>query len=136
MHMSGAVVTASLLREPPPRRHDEERLQRSIVQYARWALPQNAMLIAIPNGGKRHDKAAARLVGMGVTAGAPDLQLWFRGQTLGIEVKLPGTYLSPSQRQMHARMERCGINCIVVRSLDEFVAHMRAFGVPLMARLQ
>lgn len=131
-----AVVTTSLLPEPPPRRHDEERLQRDIIRFARWALPHNAMIFAVPNGGKRHSAAAARLVGMGTMAGVPDLLLLYRGHTLGIEVKLPGTYLSPTQKQVHARMTGCGINCVVVRSLDEFAAHLRAFGVPLMARLQ
>lgn len=131
-----AVVTASLLPEPAPRRHLEDDLQRSFVKLARWTLPEDAMLIAVPNGGQRHSKAAARLVGLGVTAGVPDLLLWHQGRTLGIEVKLPGTYPSAVQRQIHAKMQRCQIATVVVRSLAEFEAAVCSFGVPLRATVR
>ena len=129
-----SVVTSSLLPDDPPRRHEEDELQRSIVDYARWALPQNALLFAVPNGGKRHKREAQRLVGLGVRAGIPDLILWHDSHTLGIEVKLRNTYLSPHQRQMHDRMKVCGVPAVVVRSLDEFIATVQSFGVRLRAR--
>jgi hypothetical protein len=53
---------------------------------------------------------------------------------LGIEVKLRGTYLTPVQKQVHAKLGRCRIDAVVVRSLDEFVAELEAFGVPLRVR--
>ena len=133
--MVSAVITASLLPEARPRGHLEDDLQRTIVKYGKWSLPEDALLIAVPNGGQRHSKAAARLVGLGVTAGVPDLILWHQRRTLGIEVKLPGTYPSMVQKQMHAKMERCAGDVVVVRSLDEFVAAVRDFGVLLKGRV-
>lgn len=126
-----SVVTASLLPGPPKRSHREDDVHRQIYDLARWTLPDDAMLWHPPNGGQRHSRAAARLVPLGLTAGIPDLILWHRGQTLGIEVKIPGTYPSAVQRQVHAKMERCGIATVVVRSVDEFVAAVEEFGVRL-----
>jgi hypothetical protein len=128
-----SIVTASLLPEKPRRRHGEDDLQRTIVTFGRYGLPDDAMLWHPPNGGQRHSRAAARLVGLGVVAGIPDLILWHRGRTLGIEVKLPGAYPSAVQKQMHAKMERCEIPTVVVRSLDEFIDAVAEFGVRLTA---
>ena len=50
-----------LLEDRPKRGHEEEALQRDVVEFLRWALPFDAVYFAVPNGGKRHTKAAARL---------------------------------------------------------------------------
>src|SRR5215467_3128878 len=128
-----SAVTASLLPDPPARRQDEDILNRQVVSFCRWALPDDADVKHTPNGGQRHSKAAARLVGMGVKAGHPDLDFVWRGKVFSIELKTPRGALSASQRQRHQKLERCGWPVYVCRSLDEVIAVLRHVGVPLSA---
>jgi len=119
-----------------PRRHDEDTLQRSVVQYLRWSLPPDAEFYAVPNGGQRHAREAARLVGLGVRAGVPDLALLHAGRPLFIELKTPRGVVSSEQRQMHRKLDYCGGLVGVCRSLAEVEEWLRdAAAVPLRARL-
>jgi hypothetical protein len=128
------IVTASLpLEMRPVRRHDEEDLQRQVCQYLRWSLPADAEFFAVPNGGKRHSKAAARLVGQGVRAGLPDLCVVYRGSTIFIELKTARGVLSEAQRQMHRKLGYCGCTVLVCRSLEGVECALRELGVPLRA---
>lgn len=111
-------------------------LQSGIVQFARWALPEDALQFAVPNGGLRSKRTAQILAGQGVKAGIPDLFLMHDARALGIEVKIRNTYPSMVQKQMHHRLLRCGIDTVIVRSLDEWIAAVESFGVRLIARLR
>lgn len=128
------IVTGSLLPPDPPRQREEAALQRSIVQFARWALPNNALQFAVPNGGLRSKRVAAQLAAEGVKAGVPDLFVMHACGALGIEVKIKNTYPSAVQKQMHQKLALCGIDTVIVRSLDEWIAAVEAFGVHLLAR--
>jgi hypothetical protein len=131
MAMTG-IVTASLLPERAPgRRHDEDDFQRDVCQYLRWSLPSDAEYYAVPNGGKRHSKAAARLVGQGVRAGLPDLCVVYRGSTIFIELKTARGVLSEAQRQMHRKLGYCGCTVLVCRTLACVESSLRELGVPL-----
>lgn len=92
-------------------RHIEDDHQKALMQWARNAKLQGILvadyLIAIPNGGNRNVKEAARLKAQGVKAGVSDLFLalpanGFSG--LWIELKAPRTATSkagkPSQAQL------------------------------------
>ena len=131
-----SIVTSSLLPDPPPRRHDEEDFQRAVIQYLRWSLPPDATAMAIPNGGLRHSRAAARLAGQGVVAGAPDLLVVYRGKALFLELKTPRGRLSEIQRQFHKKLHFCGAEVMLCTSLVEIEAALREIGVPLAARTQ
>src|SRR5262245_24212042 len=117
-----------------PRRHDEDDLQRAVVEYLRWCLPDDATYFAVPNGGQRHAKAAARLVGLGLRAGVPDLEIIHRGTPLFIELKTARGLLSEVQRQMHRKLAYCGAQTFVCRSLDCVEESLREMGVPLRGR--
>jgi hypothetical protein len=126
------IVTASLpLDVHAVRRHDEETFQAQVCQYLRWSLPADAEYYAVPNGGKRHSKAAARLVGQGVRAGLPDLCVVYRGSTIFIELKTARGVLSEAQRQMHRKLGYCGCTVLVCRSLEGVECSLRELGVPL-----
>jgi hypothetical protein len=114
-----------------PRRHDEDDLQRAVVQYLRWSLPSDATAWHIPNGGQRHSKAAARLVGLGLVAGMPDLELLYRGHSIFLELKTKLGHASSVQRQQHRKLQYCGADVLVCRSLDAVETCLRELGVPL-----
>lgn len=82
----------------------------------------NEYMFAIPNGGRRNAKEAARLKKQGVLAGVPDLMLpipsnGFHG--LFIELKRPKHGTSPkgvvskNQKEMLSKLSVCGYKSIV-----------------------
>jgi hypothetical protein len=135
MAAMSAVVTASLLPDPPARRHGEADLQRSVNQFMRWMLPADAIHFAIPNGLMRSKKAAARAIGEGVRAGIPDLCVIHAGRPIFLELKTPKGALSAVQRQMHEKLTYAGAPVFVCRSLPEVEARLRECGVPLRGRV-
>lgn len=67
----------------------EDNLQRSVV--ATLALSPELRAVAVPNGGKRNVREAARLRAQGVRAGVSDLLVfWPPGRVAMIELKAPG----------------------------------------------
>jgi len=128
-----SMVTASLLPEPPRRQHPEDDLQRACVQYLRVALPDDALYFHVPNGGQRHSRAAARLVGLGTRAGIPDLCVIYYGRLMCIELKARRGALSAVQRQMHVKLQHCGVLVLLCRSVADVELGLRTWGVPLRA---
>jgi hypothetical protein len=128
-----AVVTASLLPEPAPRRHEEDSLQRSVIQYLEHALGSRGVAYAIPNGGKRSKKEAARMKGLGVAAGMPDVGICYEGRALFIELKAARGVVSAAQRSMIPRLHYAGGVVMVCRSLPEVEAQLREAAVRLRA---
>lgn len=80
-------------RKPP--RHIEDDHQKALFEWAGLAsfrIPGLKNLFAIPNGGKRNPREAARLKAQGVRAGVPDIFLAYpkAGHSgLFIELKRP-----------------------------------------------
>ena len=128
-----AVATATLLPEPAPRRHEEETLHRSTVQFLRWALPADATFYHVPNGGLRSRKVAQQLSGLGVMAGVPDLAIVHRGKALFIELKAKRGRMSPEQRDMIRKLTYCGAAVMLCRSVPEVESALREACVPLRA---
>ena len=126
-----AVVTATLLPSPARRRHIEDDLQRQVFQFLDWALPADGIAYAIPNGGKRHAREAARMKGLGVRAGMPDIGICFRGRALYVELKAPRGVVSEAQREMAKRLNYAGAAVMLCRSVPEVEAALREACVPL-----
>lgn len=84
--------------------------------------PELAMLYAIPNGGHRSPRTAARLKSEGVRAGVPDVALDVpRGNWHGlrIELKRPGLHsVSPAQRKWIAALRQYGYRAEVCVGWD------------------
>lgn len=116
------------------RKHDEDDIQESVCTFLRWSLPVDATYWHVPNGGKRHRREAARMVRLGVRAGLPDLHIAYRGRLYCIELKTPTGQLSESQKQMIPKLVKCGVLVEVCTSLDEVVATLDLWGIPLSAR--
>lgn len=130
--MSG-VVTASLLPEAPRRRHVEDDLQKSVFAYLARALPDEGTAYAIPNGGKRHAREAARMKGLGVVAGMPDIGICYRGRAMFVELKAPRGVVSAAQRETIRKLTYCGAPVMLCRSVEDVEAALREACVPLRA---
>ena len=110
--------------------HEESRIQQGCVRWFRYQFPNLArLLFAVPNGGARDRITGAILKGEGVVAGVSDLILLVPRIIFGvaqwhglcIEMKKPGGYQSPEQRQWEATVNGYGYKYAVCHSLDEFI---------------
>lgn len=112
-------------------------MQKSIIDYARYAMsyrgrPLTDWLIAIPNGGKRNAREAARMKAQGVRAGAPDLVLAIAAGAYGalwIELKVGKNALSDKQAEFHNRLIEGGhwvMTCFTLQqAVDEIVLYLQ-----------
>lgn len=115
---SAARLEAKASRSAPreDREHEEQAALISWAEHAAHALPELALLFAIPNGGARSKKTAGRLKAEGVKPGVPDLLLpvarhGFKG--LFVEMKAEGGRVAPEQRQWHAKLRAEGYRVAV-----------------------
>lgn len=104
---------------------DEHKIQCVCVRWFRLKYPKlRNILFAIPNGGRRDAVTGAKLKEEGATSGVSDLILLrsnrFYG-ALAIEMKKPGGYQSPAQKEWQREVEAMGNKYVVCRSLDEFM---------------
>jgi len=123
-----------LLPAPASRAQPESSLQQAVVGYLDWALPDDALVFAIPNGGMRHVRAKQRLAAEGLRAGIPDLLVLWRGRPIFIELKARRGQLRPVQRAMHARLVYCGAEVAVCKYVEAVEGVLRGYQVPLRAR--
>ena len=103
-------------------RHPESDLQIACVRWFRHQYPK-VLIFAVPNGGKRNAREAARMKAEGTTAGVPDLFIASpRGGYGGlfIEMKAGKGKLTEAQEEMHDRLVVDGYVCDVCRTLESF----------------
>jgi hypothetical protein len=70
------------------------------------------------------------LKSMGLVPGFVDLIIIYRGCVFGMELKSPKGKLSPIQKETHALLARCGMDVRIIRTLDEALAALAAWGIP------
>lgn len=116
-------------------RTGEDALQRAVVDVLRVALPADAMVFAVPNGGWRNKTEAARLKGLGVVPGVADLVVLWGGGAILIELKTKSGRQSPAQRAWATKAEACGCSYHLCRSVDDVVAALRGHGMHLRVRI-
>ena len=110
-------------------RHPESDLQIAAVRWFRYQYPK-AILFAIPNGGKRNAREAARMKAEGTTPGVPDLFIAEpRGIDAGlfIEMKAGKGKVSAEQKDMGERLLVAGYGVAVCRSFEEFKATVTTY---------
>lgn len=95
-------------------------MQRAQVKYLsqRRDLVKDVMFCAVPNGGRRNRNEAARLIGLGVVPGAPDLILWKRNRCIGIENKVKGRKQTDAQEAFGTAMQSFGFEYHVIAARD------------------
>jgi len=125
-------------------RQDEHELQKACVNWFGYQYPHlKDLLIAIPNGGKRHVKTAAKLKAEGVKAGVPDLFLaapvGYKVEANGrkiiehlsagfwIEMKTEKGVIRDSQQKYLDRLSEFGYSTVVCRSFEEFTKSIETY---------
>jgi hypothetical protein len=117
------VITKAEYRK---RRSEESKLQQHCVKWFKYQYPKySKLLFAIPNGGSRNIKEAAKLKREGVVAGISDLILLLANKhynCLCLETKTKEKYSrqSESQKQWQKEVENNGSKYVVFRNFDEF----------------
>lgn len=110
--------------------HPEDALQTTVMRWLDLMSNVHGFVAwHVPNGGKRNKREAARLKGMGVKAGIPDVHILKDGRLYLIELKAERGYLSETQKLMIERLIVCGSLCITCRSLEEVMNATKAWGI-------
>ena len=104
---------------------EEHHIQCACVRYFALAYPQyKGLLFAVPNGGRRDEKTAAKLKAEGVVAGVSDLILLKSNRHycgLLIEMKKPKGKQSQTQKEWEQFINMLGeFKYVVCHSFDEF----------------
>lgn len=115
--------------------HSEAQLQAQIASYLSVALPVDARFHHSPSEGKRGWRSQAALKSSGFSAGWPDLEIIWQGRVYFLELKSEKGRVSPAQAECHAGLIAAGASVAIIRSLEEAVSQLRAWGVPLRASL-
>lgn len=120
--------------------HPEDDLQRAVVSTL--ALSPELRAVAIPNGGKRNIREAARMKAQGVRAGVSDLLVfWHPGKVAMIELKAPGKVtgkkrplasLSAEQFAWFGWAQISGFPVTVCDSVAGVEEFLRSCGAPVM----
>ena len=106
-------------------KNDEHRIQSACVRWFRLKYPHlRNMLFAVPNAARRSARNGAYMKDEGMLPGVADLILLKSNRFYGalcVEMKKPGEYQRPVQKEWQKECEANGNKYIVVRSLDEFI---------------
>ena len=120
-----------------PRGRPEEALQLAVMDYvSTQRLEQRGKCaifhVANEKGGRSYAEMAVRKA-LGVRAGVADLIVMYDGLHGGhgaaIELKAPGNYQTPAQKEFAEVCRRFGWWYFVVRSLEQFEDALVALGV-------
>ena len=105
-------------------KHSESDLQQACIKWFDYQYPRfKEMLFAVPNGGNRNLREAARLKKEGVRCGISDLILLISNLSyncLCIEIKTEKGRQSESQKYWQNLTIMYQNKYIIIRSFDEF----------------
>jgi hypothetical protein len=108
----------------------EHELQVQLCSYLKVAGRPGIFWFAVPNGGYRDVRVAAKLKKEGSQRGVPDLVFMLpEGKTAWLEMKIKGGSLSPDQRAFRDCAKALGHNWAVAKSFDEACDFLRSVGV-------
>lgn len=112
-------------------RYIESELQKMCVRWFGYQYPEYALpLFAVPNGGKRNAKEAARMKAEGVRPGVTDLILLVpHGDfpALCIELKTKTGKVSDLQTEWQEAARKAGNKVVTCRSIDEFINEINEY---------
>lgn len=98
----------------------EYQVHMACVRWLSVIAPEGCLWMHIPNGEKRDAITGAKLKRMGVRAGAADLLIGWRGQTLFVEIKAEDGRQTETQKEFEKAALAAGHAYVLVRNLQEF----------------
>jgi len=114
-----------------PQNGSEADLHVTIAEFLDWALSSPAFYTTFPAGwGKLRGQTAFRLKRSGLKAGMPDILVFYRGQTMGIELKVYGAAASSVQRTTFAALQGAGVPIYICRSIEDVVEALNRCRIP------
>ncbi len=101
--------------------HPEDNLQRACAQLLDYHVALGRLRFsAVPLGGKRGKTEAARLKGLGVRSGCPDIIVAMKdGRTIWLELKSPDGTLKPAQKKWRDDLLKLGHQWFLIRDVAE-----------------
>jgi hypothetical protein len=117
----------------------EQDLQKQVARLLDACLALHVVWFHVPNGGYRSKAEAGIFMAMGVKPGVPDLIISWAGPdgplVLAIELKAGTGKATPAQIEMMDRMRSCAWFVSEARSLDDVIALLKRYYVPVRAQL-
>ena len=113
----------------PARRHSEQDIQRALFEHIDRRGVPGLVAIHCPNGGWRSPIEAAILKGLGVTAGVPDVLLWFDCKSFAIELKSEAGRTTEAQLEMLNRLSEAGVYTAICHGLDRALAVLESWSL-------
>lgn len=111
--------------------HEEDDIQEAFFTPARIMFPKlGKLLIAIPNGGKRDAREAARMKKQGVTPGASDILCLVpngKYNVLCLETKTETGTQSAEQKEFQKQIEAAGGLYLIYRSAAEGIEILKEY---------
>ncbi len=121
------------------RKRPEQDLQIAVAKLLDAVLASRVVWFHVPNGGYRSKVEAGIFMAMGVKPGVPDLVINWAGPdgplVLAIELKAGAGKATPAQTVMMDRLRGAAWFVSEARSVDEVVALLKRYHVPLRADL-
>lgn len=113
----------------------EDRLQTHCAKYLKAALPPPGWFSGIEHARKQSVFAGQIQKAKGVKRGLADLNVWYRGQFIGIELKVESSVSEAQERFGRAMLEN-GFAWVVVRSVLQLHDVLVMHGIPVAPSMQ
>jgi hypothetical protein len=109
----------------------ETDFQKAVAELLDWILIPPAFCCAFPAGWGKLGKATAGILqAAGLKRGMPDILVFDRNRrVVGIELKVKPNTATAKQREMHAKLKACNINCYVCYTQEEVLVALHREGV-------
>jgi hypothetical protein len=107
----------------------EEAIQRAVFTHLRTRAAPDVFAFHPANGGYRRPVEAARLKGLGVRAGVPDVIAIHRGQVFAIELKAEHGRATDDQLHAIEDIRAAGGHAQICHGLDRALAALEGWGL-------
>lgn len=112
-------------------KHEEDDIQEAFFRAARMTFPKlDRLLFAVPNGGKRNSREAARMKRQGVTPGVSDIICLVPNNKysfLCMETKTEDGTQTDHQKEFQWQVEESGGLYVIFRSASEGIQLLKDY---------
>lgn len=110
-------------------KHEEDSIQRAICDHLRTRAYPGVVWFHVPNGGRRNAREAARLKGLGVTAGVADIILLYNRNFYALELKAPKGRPTEAQLAFRDAVSKAGGYSSIAWGLGGALASLETWGL-------